>query len=182
MNLMQFRSLSKRKENCQQDHIPFNLRGNGNLFFITYYNISGGLTLLGQTTNFIVSQDTLYLVKRLTSLGQKTHYCVKRLIFLGQNTQFMGSQDSIYWVKRLTLLGQKTHFIGSKDSLIGSKNSLYWVRILTFRVKKLTLLGPRGSAVTVLGGASGGSPSVVRRRGAEGAERPRELRAATRSR
>ena len=36
MNLMEIHLDQNRKENCHHDHIPFNLKGNGNIVFSVY--------------------------------------------------------------------------------------------------------------------------------------------------
>ena len=33
LNQMEFHLVQNRKENCPHDHIPFNLKGNGNIVF-----------------------------------------------------------------------------------------------------------------------------------------------------
>ena len=33
LNQMEFNLVQNRKENCNHDHIPFNLKGNGNIVF-----------------------------------------------------------------------------------------------------------------------------------------------------
>ena len=34
---MEFHLVQNRKEKCHHDHIPFNLKGNGNIVFSVYY-------------------------------------------------------------------------------------------------------------------------------------------------
>ena len=40
LNQMEFHLVQNRKENCNHDHIPFNLKRNRYIFFSMYYNIS----------------------------------------------------------------------------------------------------------------------------------------------
>ena len=36
LNQMEFNLVQNRKENCHHDHIPFNVKGNGNIVFSVY--------------------------------------------------------------------------------------------------------------------------------------------------
>ena len=36
LNEMEFHLVQNRKENCHHDHIPFNVKGNGNTVFSVY--------------------------------------------------------------------------------------------------------------------------------------------------
>ena len=38
LNQMDFNLVQNRKENCHHDHIPFNVKGNGNIVFSVYAN------------------------------------------------------------------------------------------------------------------------------------------------
>ena len=38
-----------RKKNCPHDHIPFNVKGNGNIFFSVYMHQTGKTTAIGGT-------------------------------------------------------------------------------------------------------------------------------------
>ena len=41
LNKMNFHLVQNRKENCHHDHIPFNVKGNGNIVFsVNAYNLT----------------------------------------------------------------------------------------------------------------------------------------------
>ena len=46
LNQMEIHLVQKRKEYCHHDHIPFNLKGNGNIVFSVYSNYDVVLKLL----------------------------------------------------------------------------------------------------------------------------------------
>ena len=40
LNQMEFHLVENRKENCYHDHIPFNVKGNGNVVFSVYSTVT----------------------------------------------------------------------------------------------------------------------------------------------
>ena len=38
LNQMEYDLVQNQKENCHHDHIPFNLKGNGNVFFRVFFS------------------------------------------------------------------------------------------------------------------------------------------------
>ena len=68
---MGFHLVQNREENCHQDHIPFNLTGNGNLYTWVYTEGTFSEVLLNQPENRLYSPFSDWFGSKMTSVWIK---------------------------------------------------------------------------------------------------------------